>query len=73
MFSHCITMGQQVPINVIMADDQIQPEYKREVTIASQLPFQPGSSYTLKISPELQAKKWSSIGARGNSKFYYGW
>lgn len=54
--------GQQVPINVIMADDQIQPEYKREVTIASQLPFQPGSSYTLKISPELQAKSGALLG-----------
>lgn len=54
--------GQQVPISVIMADDQIQPEYKREVTIAPQQSLQPGSSYTLKISPELQAKSGSVLG-----------
>ncbi len=54
--------GQQVPINVIMADDQIQPEYKREVTIAPQQPLQPGSNYTLKISPELQAKSEAVLG-----------
>ena len=53
--------GLQVPINVIMADDQIQPEYKREVTIAPQS-LQPGSSYTLKISPELQAKSGAVLG-----------
>lgn len=54
--------GQQVPISVIMADDQIQPEYKREVTIAPQQSLQPGSSYTLKISPELQAKNGTVLG-----------
>lgn len=54
--------GLQVPINVIMADDQIQPEYKREVTIAPQQSLQPGSSYTLKISPELQAKSGAVLG-----------
>ena len=53
--------GLQVPINVIMADDQIQPEYKREVTIAPQQSLQPGSSYTLKISPEMQAKSGSVL------------
>ncbi len=54
--------GQQIPISVIMADDQIQPEYKREVTIAPQQSLQPGSSYTLKISPELQAKSGAVLG-----------
>jgi len=54
--------GQKVPISVIMADDQIQPEYKREVTIAPQQPLQPGSNYTLKISPELQAKSEAVLG-----------
>jgi hypothetical protein len=54
--------GLQVPINVIMADDQIQPEYKREVTIAPRQSLQPGSSYTLKISPELQAKSGAVLG-----------
>lgn len=54
--------GQQVPVSVIMADDQIQPEYKREVTIAPQHSLQPGSSYTLKISPELQAKSGAVLG-----------
>ncbi|MBP8820180.1 MAG: Ig-like domain-containing protein [Syntrophomonadaceae bacterium] len=53
--------GQQVPINVIMADDQMQPEYKREVTIAPQQSLQPGSSYTLKISPKMQAKSGSVL------------
>lgn len=54
--------GQQVPISVIMADDQIQPEYKREITIAPQQSLQPGNSYTLKISPELQAKSGAVLG-----------
>ena len=54
--------GQQVPINVVMADDQIQPEYKREVTIVPQQVLQSGSNYTLKISPELQAKSGAVLG-----------
>lgn len=61
--------GLQVPINVIMADDQIQPEYKREVTIAPQQSLQPGSSYTLKISPKLQAKSGSVLEKEVNVNF----
>lgn len=61
--------GQQVPINVIMADDQIQPEYRREVTIAPQQSLQPGSSYTLKISPELQAKSGAVLGQEAKVSF----
>lgn len=61
--------GLQVPINVIMADDQIQPEYKREVTVAPQQSLQPGSRYTLKISPELQAKSGAVLGQEAKVSF----
>lgn len=61
--------GQQVPINVVMADDQIQPEYKRLVTVVPQQPLKPGSKYTLKIAPELQAKSGAVLGREATVTF----
>lgn len=64
-----ISNGQQVPISIVMADDQIQPEYKRLVTIVPQQPLKAGSQYTLKIAPELQAKSGAVLGQEVNVDF----
>lgn len=53
--------GSKVPIEVIMADDQIHPEEKRNIGIDPLEQFKPGTAYTLKISPDLQAKNGTSL------------
>ncbi|MEN6325896.1 MAG: Ig-like domain-containing protein [Syntrophomonas sp.] len=55
-FSLVATDGSKVPIDVIMADDQIHPEEKRNVSIHPLQELKPGTAYALKISPDLQAK-----------------
>ena len=61
-FSLSTASGLKVPIEVIMADDQLYPEEKRNITIKSSQPLQPGTAYILKISPALQAKNGTSLG-----------
>jgi len=45
-----------------MADDQLYPEEKRNISIKPLQKFQPGTTYILKISPQLQAKNGSTLG-----------
>lgn len=61
-FSLVAADGSKVPIEVIMADDQIHPEEKRNVSIHPLQEFKLGTAYTLKISPDLQAKNGTSLG-----------
>jgi len=61
-FSLGTSNGLKVPIEVIMADDQLYPEEKRNISIKSSQPLQPGTAYILKISPALQAKNGTSLG-----------
>lgn len=48
--------GEAVPIKVLMADDQIEPEKKREVIIAPEENLKEGTRYQVKISASLQSK-----------------
>lgn len=63
---NCFTLvtsaGSQVPIEVIMADDQLYPEEKRNISVKPLQALQPGTAYSLKISPALQAKNGTSLG-----------
>lgn len=63
---NCFTLvtsaGSIVPIEVIMADDQLYPEEKRNISVKPRQALQPGTAYTLKISPELMAKNGTSLG-----------
>ncbi|HAU31988.1 MAG: hypothetical protein XD78_1867 [Desulfotomaculum sp. 46_296] len=48
--------GVLVPVEVIMADDQIEPEKKRDIAVKPLQDLKPGTSYTLKVSQELRSK-----------------
>jgi hypothetical protein len=61
-FALVTSAGSQVPIEVIMADDQLYPEEKRNISVKPLQALQPGTAYTLKISPELMAKNGTSLG-----------
>lgn len=52
-----------------MADDQIQPEEKRNVSLKPLQALKPASSYIVKISPQLQAKNGTSLGHEVTVKF----
>lgn len=61
-FSLLTADGSKVPIEVIMADDQINPEEKRNISIHPLQVLKPGTAYAVKISPTLQAKNGTSLG-----------
>ena len=48
--------GSLVPINIVMADDQMEPDKKRDVIIQPVQPLRPGERYTLTIAKGLQSK-----------------
>ncbi len=56
--------GAKIPIEVIMADDQTPEghEKRRDITIRPLEKLKPGIEYTVKVSPELQAKNGTSLG-----------
>ncbi len=56
------TGNKAVGIDVQMADDQVQPELKRLVTVAPRQALLPGTAYVLNIAPELQAKSEVVLG-----------
>ena len=45
-----------VPVEIRMADDQIEREKRHIVKVIAQNPLEPGKSYQLIISPDLEAK-----------------
>ena len=54
--------GNSVPINVIMGDDQVDPDIKRIITITPQSPLTPGTTYLLKIGGGITSKSGVQIG-----------
>lgn len=68
-FSLVSSTGSNVAIEVIMADDQIYPEEKRNVSLKPLQSLQANSTYTVKISPQLQAKSGVSLGREVTIKF----
>lgn len=62
----CFTLkdasGNTTPITVNMVDDQIDPTYKRYITVKPDEKLVASTEYTLTISGDLQAKNGSSLG-----------
>lgn len=61
----CFTLtadNQAVPFDVIMADDQVQPEGKRDVILRPRNGLSAGTKYLITISPMLQAKSGVVLG-----------
>ncbi|MEN6348239.1 MAG: Ig-like domain-containing protein [Syntrophomonas sp.] len=61
-FSLTAADGSKVPSEVIMADDQLEFEKRRDISLRPLEQLQPGTAYTVKISPQLQAKNGTSLG-----------
>jgi len=63
-FSLIAAGGGNVPIEVIMADDQTPEgfELRRDISIRPLQQLKPGTAYAVKISPQLQAKNGTSLG-----------
>lgn len=58
-----------VPIEVQMADDQIYPELKRNVTLVPRQTLKAGTDYTVLISRALQAKNGATLSQDVKIKF----
>ncbi len=54
--------GKVIPIEVIMADDQIEPEKKRDVLLKPLQKLNPGIGYTVKIAAGLMSKSGVTLG-----------
>ncbi len=54
--------GGNVPVNVIMGDDQVDPSIKRIVTVTPKSSLEPGTVYLLKISKNLTSKSEVTLG-----------
>lgn len=61
-FSLYNAAGIAVPAEVVMADDQIEPEKKNDVIIKPLQSLAPGTAYTVKIAPELESKSGVTLG-----------
>lgn len=61
-FSLYAADGSKIPIEVIMADDQVEPEKKRIVSLKPLQDLKPGTAYTVKVSSSLQAKSGVTLG-----------
>lgn len=53
--------NKEIPIDVVFADDQIEPDKKREIILEPKKPLDENTTYTIHISPKLQAKNGSSL------------
>lgn len=51
-----------VAISVIMADDQIEPEKRRDIVVQPRAPLQTGKTYTLRIGGDLESKSGATLG-----------
>jgi len=61
----CITLsggGQDVALDFEMADDQIEPDKKRDIIVSPAEPLAEGTKYTLTISKELTGKNGIPLG-----------
>lgn len=57
-----ITQGQNnVAFDIVMADDQVQPEGKRDIILVPKTSLLPGTSYTITVAPGLQGKNGSTL------------
>lgn len=61
-FSLQTIKGKSVSLQIIMADDQIEFEKRNDIIIIPSRNLLPGTSYILKIAPELQSKSGVKLG-----------
>lgn len=54
--------GQTIPIDIIMADDQVYPEGKNDVLLKPRQALAPGTRYTVTVAPSLQSKSGAVLG-----------
>lgn len=54
--------GQTIPIDIIMADDQVYPEGKNDVSLKPRQALAPGTRYTVTVAPSLQSKSGAVLG-----------
>jgi methionine-rich copper-binding protein CopC len=71
--SKCFTMysqdGKQVPIEVIMADDQIEFDKRRDIVVKPLQELQTGITYTVKVAPQLESKSGVNLGKEATLSF----
>jgi hypothetical protein len=68
----CFTLwqGQEaVPVEIIMADDQVEFDKRNDVVIKPYQPLQPGCSYRLEIASELESKSGVTLGEKTTISF----
>lgn len=54
--------GNNVPIEIVMGDDQIHPDQKRDIMIKALEDLKENMTYTVKISPDMMAKNGNTLG-----------
>ena len=54
--------GLVIPIEVIMADDQMEPDKNQDVSIKPLQDLKPGTAYKVTIAPEVQSKSGAALG-----------
>lgn len=54
--------GQVIPIDVIMADDQMEPEKNQEVRLKPLQDLKSGTAYKVMIAPEVKSKSGVTLG-----------
>ncbi|KAF1085304.1 hypothetical protein SPSYN_01440 [Sporotomaculum syntrophicum] len=54
--------GTAIPLQVIMADDQVEPEKKRDVVLKPAQALTPGTGYTIKVASSLTSKSGVTLG-----------
>ncbi len=52
----------EVPITVVLPDDQVEPERKREIEIVPKANLLPGQTYSVHVAPELKSKSGDTLG-----------
>ncbi|NMB27567.1 MAG: Ig-like domain-containing protein [Tissierellia bacterium] len=61
--------GKEVPIEIVFADDQIEPEKRREIIIKPVEPLAKSSTYKVQIFPDFMAKNGKTVGKLTEVKF----
>ncbi len=61
--------GTAVPVEVIMADDQMEPEKRRDIVLKPQQELAAGTAYTVKVAPALRAKNGTTLGTEATVTF----
>lgn len=61
--------GSKIPIEIIMADDQIEPDKNQEVILKPLQDLKPGTAYKVTIAPELKSKSGVSLEKETNVNF----